>query len=60
MGKGVILRRIENDRELTEKSDGAFFTAIQRALILALREQGILTQTECFRAQRKLEGKGNP
>lgn len=60
MGKAVILKRIENDQVLSEKTDGAFFMAVQRALILALREQGILTQTECFRAQRKLEGKGNP
>lgn len=59
MRKTVALARIENDRALSERADSAFFTTVQRAIILSLREQGLLTQTECIRAQKKLEGKGS-
>ena len=49
------LQKIENDRPVTEKTDRAFWDLLQRSLLLALKEQGILTEMQYRHAAGKLQ-----
>ncbi|MBQ8599291.1 MAG: hypothetical protein IJ411_04160, partial [Oscillospiraceae bacterium] len=55
------LVRIENDREITNGSDCAFLHHLKTGLLLALKEQGILTDQQLWQAEENLRQKrGGP
>ena len=53
--KFAKLQRIDHNREITEKTDDAFLYALQKALLLALREQEILSPMEYRHAEEMLK-----
>lgn len=40
------LIRTENDREITPDTDSAFFYEIQHSVLLSLKDDGVLTETQ--------------
>lgn len=46
MGKRITLTDIENDHEITWTADPQFWYVYHRAVLLALKEIGILNETE--------------
>ncbi len=55
MADRARLIRIENDREITRASDPEFWYAYQRAVLLALKDQGILDDTQYRYAEDALQ-----
>ena len=51
----AVLRSIEQDRRITEEQDAEFLYACQRALLLALKEDGRLNEEQCRFAEEKLK-----
>ena len=51
----AVLRSIEQDRRITEEQDAEFLFACQRALLLALKEAGRLSETQYRYAEEKLK-----
>lgn len=49
------LQRIENDRPITKETDYEFLYTLQNALLLALKEQGRLTQMQYRHAEERLQ-----
>lgn len=49
------LQRIENDRSITKETDYEFLYTLQNALLLALKEQGRLTQMQYRHAEERLQ-----
>lgn len=49
------LQRIENDRPITKEADYEFLYTLQNALLLALKEQGRLTQMQYRHAEERLQ-----
>lgn len=49
------LQRIDHNREITEKTDNAFLYGLQRALLLALREQGRLNARQYLHGEEALK-----
>ena len=48
------LKAIENDRRITRKTDAEFLYAFQKAMLLALLEDGTLTEMQYRYAEEKL------
>ena len=48
------LKAIENDRRITRKTDAEFLYAFQKAVLLALLEDGTLTEMQYRYAEEKL------
>ena len=53
--KYVSLHHIENDHEITMKTDVAFLHLLQQGLLLALKEQGYLNELQYCYAEAKLD-----
>ena len=53
--KYASLERIENDRQITRETDGPFLHRLQSGLLLALKEQGQLSEMQYRRAQERLD-----
>lgn len=53
--KFASLERIENDRQITRESDAPFLHRLQSGLLLALKEQGQLSEMQYRRAQERLD-----
>ena len=51
----AVLRSVEQDRRITEDQDAEFLSACQRALLLALKEAGRLSETQYRYAEEKLK-----
>lgn len=51
----AVLRSVEQDRRITEEQDAEFLFACQRALLLALKEAGQLSETQYRYAEEKLK-----
>ena len=51
----AVLRSVEQDRRITEEQDAEFLFACQRALLLALKEAGRLSETQYRYAEEKLK-----
>ncbi len=49
------LKRIDNNRKITEETDEAFLHRLQTGLLLALKEQGRLNEMQYRYAQRLLD-----
>ena len=45
----------ENDREITKESDSQFLFEYQRAILLELKDKGILNETQYRYAEEKLK-----
>lgn len=55
MGKKyAALQRIDNDRKITKDTDNAFLLHLENALLLALKERGILNTMQYRYAEEKL------
>lgn len=55
------LTAIENDRAVTEASEPEFCRAFRLAVLLALKEEGALSESQCLWAQERLrEGGSRP
>ena len=52
---GFHLERLENDREITRKTDGEFLYAYQQGLLLSLLATGKLTQAQFHCADAALK-----
>lgn len=50
----ITLTSIENDHAITEKSDPEFLYEFQKAVLLALMENGTLTELQYRGAEEKL------
>ena len=50
----IILKSIENDYRITRKTDSEFLYAFQKAVLLALLEEGTLTEMQYRYAEEKL------
>ena len=50
----IILKSIENDYRITRKTDSEFLYAFQKAVLLALLEDGTLTEMQYRYAAEKL------
>lgn len=53
--KFAKLQRIDHNREITEKTDDAFLYGLQKALLLALREQGRLNALQYHHGEEALK-----
>lgn len=51
MKRKVKLLQIENDRALCPETDTEFFDALQRSLLLVLKEDGLLNEAQLLRAE---------
>lgn len=49
------LEQIENNRKITRETDGPFLYRLQSGLLLALKEQGRLSEIQYRHAQEHLE-----
>ena len=50
----VTLKAIENDHKITRKTDSEFLYEFQKAVLLALLEDGTLTEMQYRYAEEKL------
>ena len=50
----ITLKAIENDHSITHKTDPEFLYAFQKAVLLALLEDGTLTEMQYRYAEEKL------
>ena len=50
----IIRESIENDHRITRKTDSEFLYAFQKAVLLALLEDGTLTEMQYRYAEEKL------
>ena len=51
----AVLRSVEQDRRITKEQDHEFLYAYQRAVLLALKEAGQLTEMQYRTAEGKLK-----
>ncbi|MGM9588098.1 MAG: hypothetical protein ACI3VA_11525 [Candidatus Limivicinus sp.] len=51
MKRKVKLLQIENDRALRPETDTEYFDALQRSLLLVLKEDGLLNEAQLLRAE---------
>ena len=51
----AVLRSVEPDRRITEEQDAEFLFACQRALLLALKEAGQLSEPQYRYAEERLK-----
>ena len=52
----VTLKDIENNHRITRKTDSEFLYEFQKAVLLALLEDGTLTEMQYRYAEQKLRG----
>ena len=50
----ITLKAIEKDHRITRKTDSEFLYAFQKAVLLALLEEGTLTEMQYRHAEEKL------
>lgn len=50
----ITLTSIENERRITQNTDGVFLYEFQKAVLLALLESGTLTERQYRYAQERL------
>ena len=55
MQERAVLRSVENDRRITKEQDQEFLYTYQRAVLLALKEAGQLTEMQYRYAEGKLK-----
>lgn len=55
MAERVRLVTIENDREITKETDSRFLFEYQRAILLELRDKGVLNEMQYRYAEEKLK-----
>ena len=55
MAEQVRLLDIENDREITKETDSQFLFEYQRALLLTLKDKGVLNEMQYQYAEEKLK-----
>ena len=48
------LVEMKNDREITKESDSRFIFEYQRAILMTLKDKGILSKLQCQYAEEKL------
>ena len=51
----AVLRSVENDRRITKEQDYEFLYEYQRAILLALKEAGLLTEMQYRYDEGKLK-----
>lgn len=51
----VKLIKIEENRPVARETDREFFYILQRGVLLALKDDGRLTQTQFWNAEKKLQ-----
>lgn len=55
MAEQARLLDIENDREITKETDSQFLFEYQRALLLTLKDKGVLNEMQYRYAEEKLK-----
>ena len=55
MAEQARLLDIENDREITKETDSQFLFEYQRAILLTLRDRGVLNETQYQYAEENLK-----
>ena len=55
MAEQVRLLDIENDREITKETDSQFLFEYQRAVLLTLKDKGVLNEMQYRYAEEKLK-----
>lgn len=55
MAEQARLVKIENDREITKETDGQFLFEYQRAILLELKDKGVLNEMQYRYAEEKLK-----
>lgn len=55
MAEQARLLDIENDREITKETDSQFLFEYQRALLLTLKDKGVLNEMQYQYAEEKLK-----
>ena len=55
MAEQARLLRVEDDREITKETDSRFLFEYQRAILLELKDKGILNITQYRYAEEKLK-----
>ena len=55
----AVLRSVENDRKITKEQDYEFLYEYQKAVLLALKEAGSLTEMQYRYAEGKLKEQRN-
>ena len=55
MQERAVLRTVENDRRITKEQDQEFLYTYQRAVLLALKDAGQLTEMQYRYAEGKLK-----
>lgn len=55
MAEQARLLDIENDREITKEADSQFLFEYQRAVLLTLKDKGVLNETQYRYAEEKLK-----
>ncbi len=54
MGERASLVRIEHDRKITKEADSRFLFEYQRAILLALKADGLLDESQYHAAEERL------
>jgi len=57
MKEQARLVKIEYDREITEETDSQFLFEYQRAILLSLKTDGVLDETQYHEAEERLQRK---
>ncbi len=55
MAEQARLLDIKNDREITKETDSQFLFEYQRAVLLTLKDKGVLNETQYRYAEEKLK-----
>lgn len=55
MKEQAVLVQIEHNREITKETDPKFYFEYQRAILLFLKEKGILNEMQCRYGEKKLD-----
>ena len=55
MAEQARLLGVENDREITKETDSQFLFEYQRAILLELRDRGVLNEIQYRYAEEKLK-----
>ena len=55
MAEQARLLGVENNREITKETDSQFLFEYQRAILLELKDKGVLNEIQCRYAEEKLK-----
>ena len=55
MAERARLVKVENDREITKENDSRFLFKYQRAILLELKDKGVLNEIQYRYAEEKLK-----